>query len=367
MSSHSIDLRTGSACAVVAFALAQLGYSQEVAPFTNLDGGLAGAEGVPNFSPKGVPFPGYSVDHQISGAAASQPGALVLGLSRADLPLFGGTLIPAPDWSVTLVADSNGGASPSTPWDAIPPGTELYAQSLFIDNQAPGGFSFSNGVLMRTFADASQANAWQAMVDSVDAEYGVLLNTRDLSDAEADMLKHDPRVTMMEAVVRKKYPLFADITTAQVSTYQNAVKTDDLVVVPLLTNTGSIAGGIYLYDLGNPNAIYTAAIGGLPGQYSFSFMGPNGDEIVMKFTEQHKFLGASILTDSDRTDPDWWELFKKWLSSDSGAEGLPWWLDILCGIVCGDALLGTHNPWSWSLCIHCAGAYILACVPAPAP
>lgn len=109
-----------------------------------------------------------------------------------------------------------------------------------------------------------------------------------------------------------------------------------------------------LTDIGNRNALGMAVVGGL------------NDVVFMQFDSEVGFQGAS-LTKEIAGDPDWWELFKKWLSSDSGVDDLPWWRQLACGAVCVDAIFGTHNPWSTSTCIHCLGADLLACVPAPSP
>jgi hypothetical protein len=72
-------------------------------------------------------------------------GIFVFGFSRIDFPIFGGTLIPSPDFVDVVVG--SGGAAQFGPW-TIPPGaggTVIWTQVASFDTSVPSGeFAFSN-------------------------------------------------------------------------------------------------------------------------------------------------------------------------------------------------------------------------------
>jgi hypothetical protein len=338
--------------------------AQNVPASTNLNGGLPGVAGLPAYSPTGTPYSGYTVHHKITGAPNSTLGILTLGLSRADMPLFGGTLIPSPDFTATLVTDANGATSYPMNFTGVPAGLPIYGQGLFIDGQAPGGFSFSNGAKINTFTNASDAALWSSMETLVPATFGKLLSTRDALPSEIDAIARDIRTVSLTDLVAAAFPLTTDLTGTEVSTYQVPAGIHSLYVVPLMTASGASAGAIMLHNLGDRDAIGLAVIGGQTGN-NFIILGPDGDQVSMNFTEDLKFLGPTDLV-TVAGDPDWWKLFKQWLTNDGGAAGMPWWYHFVCGIVCGGALLAP-TPLTISACIHCIGGYLLACVPMPGP
>jgi hypothetical protein len=168
--------------------------------------------------------------------------------------------------------------------------------------------------------------------------------------------------------VGTNHSLYAPVAQGYVQTVARGNKTLSLVVVPLINyyDASQTAGGIFLHQPGDATKLSMAVVGGTNAQDpSFLIYGPNGDVLKMLFSQSRRYLGWQLVTAAGAGGvlTQTWESFKQWLASDAGAQDLPWWLDLLCGIACGDALLGTHSPWSVSGCLHCVGLYISACVP----
>jgi hypothetical protein len=74
-------------------------------------------------------------------------GVLALGLSRVDLPLFGGTLVPSPDALLVVVGDATGASGTASPFPAsVPEGLAVFAQCWLLDATAPAGFTATNAL-----------------------------------------------------------------------------------------------------------------------------------------------------------------------------------------------------------------------------
>jgi hypothetical protein len=73
---------------------------------------------------------------------------LIIGASDVNAPLFGGTLVPAPD--VTLFVTGNGSdiAHDATWLANLSPGFQAWFQVAFLDVAAIQGFAASNGVMV---------------------------------------------------------------------------------------------------------------------------------------------------------------------------------------------------------------------------
>lgn len=114
----------------------------------DLGKGLAGSHGKPTLSGSGSLQPATVVTLLLEYARPNSFGFFFLGASAANLPLLGGTLVPAPD----LVF----GPIPITPtgilalpgiWPAgIPSGATIHFQTWIADATAPAGASASNGL-----------------------------------------------------------------------------------------------------------------------------------------------------------------------------------------------------------------------------
>jgi FG-GAP repeat len=116
-------------------------------PWTSLGFGLAGAGGVPLLVGSGVFSASSTIVFNVSNAAPSAPGFLVLGFSAINLPLLGGVLVPFPDVLLNLLTDPIGGAQTQVPVPPLlPPGINLFVQAWLLDAGAVSGWAATNAV-----------------------------------------------------------------------------------------------------------------------------------------------------------------------------------------------------------------------------
>ncbi len=117
-------------------------------PWRSTGGSLGGAGGAPRLRGFGQLTPSTPVTIELTRAVPNSTAALIIGLSRVDLPFMSGTLIPSPDLIIfNLPTDANGSFSVTANWPAaIPSGTKVYLQYWVTDGTAPAGFSASNGI-----------------------------------------------------------------------------------------------------------------------------------------------------------------------------------------------------------------------------
>ena len=116
-------------------------------PWSDLGQGLAGSQGVPSLSGSGVVWPGSQITLTTTNGLSSTPGFLVLGLSRLDLPLVGGTLVPFPSAVLSAPTDVFGASTTSFPWPpGTPPGTQVFAQHWLLDPAGPQGYAATNAL-----------------------------------------------------------------------------------------------------------------------------------------------------------------------------------------------------------------------------
>jgi PKD repeat protein len=110
--------------------------------------GLAGDLGNPVLTGGGELSEGSNVNLRLTNANQNAPAVLVIGFSRIDIPILGGTLVPFPNFKQKgLLTDANGEIA----WDLIwPPGlspnTTLYFQCWVSDASGPQGLTASNGL-----------------------------------------------------------------------------------------------------------------------------------------------------------------------------------------------------------------------------
>lgn len=120
-------------------------------PWTDLAGGLGGEHGFPNLVGTGSLCPDTPLTIEISGAAPNAPGALIIGASQWNLPLFGGVLVPSIELFSPVVTDSSGTASWSTTWPAgHAGGLALYYQAWIVDSAAPESVAATNALMSLT-------------------------------------------------------------------------------------------------------------------------------------------------------------------------------------------------------------------------
>ena len=115
--------------------------------------GLAGEMGNPVLSGNGELVAGSRVNLALENASAAMPAVLVIGFTRIDFQLLGGTLIPFPNFTLKGHAtDADGKIGWSVFWpNGLPPGATLYFQFWVVDSTTPAGLSASNGVSSTTF------------------------------------------------------------------------------------------------------------------------------------------------------------------------------------------------------------------------
>jgi len=116
--------------------------------WTDLGGGLVGSTGTPVLVGSGSARAGSSVQLNLSNAAPSALAFLVAGLSQANSPLLGGTLLPDPLVVLPpVLTDAAGMHQLTLPWPATAPvGVDAFYQYWIADSAAPQGASASNGL-----------------------------------------------------------------------------------------------------------------------------------------------------------------------------------------------------------------------------
>lgn len=126
--------------------------------FTGYGSGLAGSLGItPQITGSGCPAPGVSIGIELAQGLGGAPGILLLGLTQASIPAFGGTLLLVPLGVSIPFSYSGPGGIPgaglaSVPL-AIPPnpalvGTVFDFQALDLDPGAPAGVAMTAGLAM---------------------------------------------------------------------------------------------------------------------------------------------------------------------------------------------------------------------------
>lgn len=106
---------------------------------------LATTGPAPRLVASGLLAPLEALRFDVSHAPATTPGIFVLGLSQAQLPLFGGTLVPSPDVLLptttdALGRDTLGGILGS----AVPSGLSLWVQAWFLAPREPESVRATN-------------------------------------------------------------------------------------------------------------------------------------------------------------------------------------------------------------------------------
>ncbi len=117
-------------------------------PWTDLGRGLAGAGGIPRLWGAGDLTPSSNVELDLVDAAPNAPTLLVVGASRIDLPLFGGTLVPNLDAVISgLVTDGSGAWQIVDTWpDDVAVDSEFFVQTWVVDAGAPRKLAGSNAL-----------------------------------------------------------------------------------------------------------------------------------------------------------------------------------------------------------------------------
>ena len=121
-------------------------------PWQDLGSGLAGENGIPHLGGAGKMTASSFGGLVLSNTRPAALAFLVVGLSRADVPFAGGTIVPQPDWLVTsLMTDVNGFlAMPFVMPSDIPSGVSFTLQAWLVDAGAIEGWASSNAVEAET-------------------------------------------------------------------------------------------------------------------------------------------------------------------------------------------------------------------------
>jgi hypothetical protein len=115
--------------------------------FDDLGAALAGARGLPVLRGWGPLTAGQTFAFDVGNALANSPAAYVLGVARADLPIFGGTLVPSPQIVIPAGVDGTGAARLTLPWPAfMARGAAVYAQAWVLDGAAVQGMAATNAL-----------------------------------------------------------------------------------------------------------------------------------------------------------------------------------------------------------------------------
>lgn len=124
-------------------------HHEQSAVWRTMHGELAGATGAPHLEGTGSPRSAAPVAVHVGNAAPNAFAWLVVGLSRIDLPIFGGVLVPAPDVFLgAFVTDPAGSFSVPFSWPhGVPAGLELTFQAVVGDASGPFGFTASNALV----------------------------------------------------------------------------------------------------------------------------------------------------------------------------------------------------------------------------
>jgi hypothetical protein len=122
----------------------------QVAPFwTDVGAPLATPRRAPRLSGDGRLLPGSRARWRLSSAAENSIAVFAFGFGAANVPLFGGTLVPSPDVLVAQLTDGIGTSTVQLTWPGPLPGYQLWTQAWTLDIAAPQGFSATNGVRLR--------------------------------------------------------------------------------------------------------------------------------------------------------------------------------------------------------------------------
>ncbi|MEQ1634798.1 MAG: hypothetical protein ABL997_20630, partial [Planctomycetota bacterium] len=115
--------------------------------WVNLGQGLAGTSGVPVLIGSGGLVPATPIQWSLSNAKSNTAAWFVVGLSRVSLPLFGGVLVPSPDFVFFNATNVAGTASLNlTLAQALPSGQQVTVQVCLLDPAGVAGWAASNAI-----------------------------------------------------------------------------------------------------------------------------------------------------------------------------------------------------------------------------
>lgn len=118
------------------------------ATWSNLGGGVLGANGTPSLTGTGSLAAGTNVTLTLRHALPNASATLIVGIGLLGAPFKGGTLVPSPTLLIFgLPINGNGSLSVQATWPpGLPSGFTTYFQCWIADAAAPAGLSASNGL-----------------------------------------------------------------------------------------------------------------------------------------------------------------------------------------------------------------------------
>ena len=109
--------------------------------------GHAGTSGIPVLCGYGDLVPGSSVRLTVTNGLPNAPVVFVIGSSRVDIPLLGGTLVPFPGITLPASLDEVGITALTATWPSgAPAGVDSYYQAWIFDGGASQSFAATNGL-----------------------------------------------------------------------------------------------------------------------------------------------------------------------------------------------------------------------------
>jgi probable HAF family extracellular repeat protein len=119
--------------------------------WANLGQGLAGTSGVPQLVGSGSLVPAAPIQWSLSNAKHNAPAWFVVGLNQLALPIFGGVLVPSPDF-VFAAATSGAGTATLNPTlsQPLPSGQPISVQAWLLDPAGVAGWAASNAIAATT-------------------------------------------------------------------------------------------------------------------------------------------------------------------------------------------------------------------------
>lgn len=112
----------------------------------DLAGGVGGALGMPTITGSGTVNLAQPLQATVRNFAPGALGVLVIGASAINAPIFGATLVPTPDVTVTLIGVGQEIVYGCNWLASLPAGAQVWFQAGFLDASASGGLAASDAV-----------------------------------------------------------------------------------------------------------------------------------------------------------------------------------------------------------------------------
>lgn len=121
-------------------------YSTQTLYWCDLTGGVGGSLGKPTIDGAGTVSTAAPIEITIRNTPSAANGALMLGLSRLDFPIFGAVIVPNPDLVIPVTGSASSIVVNVSAIRRLGPGADAYFQAFFIDPTAPQGLAASDAL-----------------------------------------------------------------------------------------------------------------------------------------------------------------------------------------------------------------------------